>query len=181
MEPVTDRRTLIVIRHAKAEPFADSDHARRLTERGLSAARDVGRHLQSVGVLPDFALVSPAARTRETWAAVSAVTGEPAYGVSLDEAIYTGGPDVVLEALQAAPHDARTVAYVGHNPTAAYLGHLLDDGGGEPVAMSGLLGGFPPAAVAVLEVGVPWSELATATGRVVGYHVGGAGHPDAGG
>ena len=160
------------MRHAKAEPFAESDHARRLTDRGAAGARDAGAHLRDVGVRPDFAVVSPSSRTRETWAAVLASTGDPAYGVSFDEAVYTGGPDVVLEAVRAAPEQARTVLFVGHNPTAAYLCHLLDDGEGEPAAVSGLLEGFPPGALAVMEIGVPWSELAAETGRVVGYYVG---------
>ncbi len=62
--------------------------------------------------------------------------------------------------------------FVGHNPTAAYLCHYLDDGEGDPAAVSGLLQGFPPGAVAVLEIGVPWADLGAETGRVVGYYVG---------
>jgi phosphohistidine phosphatase len=160
------------MRHAKAEPFAENDRARRLTDRGVAAARDVGAHLLGVGIRPDFAVVSPAARTRATWEAVLESTGDPAHGVSFDDAVYTGGPDVVLEAVQAAPAEAGTVVFVGHNPTAAYLCHLLDDGEGDPSAVSRLLEGFPPGAMAVMEIGVPWADLAAETGRVVGYYVG---------
>ncbi len=160
------------MRHAKAEPFAETDHARRLTDRGIAAARDVGAHLRDSGIRPDFVLVSSAERTRDTWAAVSELAGAGSAEVRLDDAVFTGSPDVVLEALRAAPADAGTVMFVGHNPTAAYLCHLLDDGEGEPAAVSGLLEGFPPGAVAVMEIGVPWSELGPETGRVVGYYVG---------
>jgi phosphohistidine phosphatase len=160
------------MRHAKAEPFAETDHARRLTDRGVAAARDVGAHLRDSGIRPDFVLVSSAERARDTWAAVSELAGAGSAEVRLDDAVFTGSPDVVLEALQAAPADAGTVMFVGHNPTAAYLCHLLDDGEGEPAAVSGLLEGFPPGAVAVMEIGVPWSELGPETGRVVGYYVG---------
>jgi phosphohistidine phosphatase len=160
------------MRHAKAEPFAETDHARRLTDRGVAAARDVGAHLRDSGIRPDFVLVSSAERARDTWAAVSELAGAGSAEVRLDDAVFTGSPDVVLEALRAAPADAGTVMFVGHNPTAAYLCHLLDDGEGEPAAVSGLLEGFPPGAVAVMEIGVPWSELGPETGRVVGYYVG---------
>jgi len=160
------------MRHAKAEPFAETDHARRLTDRGIAAARDVGAHLRDSRIRPDFVLVSSAERTRDTWAAVSELAGAGSAEVRLDDAVFSGSPDVVLEALQAAPADAGTVMFVGHNPTAAYLCHLLDDGEGEPAAVSGLLEGFPPGAVAVMEIGVPWSELGPETGRVVGYYVG---------
>lgn len=169
---MTDRRRLIVMRHAKAEPFAATDQARRLTDRGLAAARDVGTHLRDQRLQPDYALVSSAVRTRETWDAVAEAGGLTGCEVSFDDTLFTGSADVVVEALLAAPAEARTVMFVGHNPTAAYLCHLLDDSEGNPDAVSGLLQGFPPAAVAVLEVGVAWSDLAAETGRVVDYYVG---------
>jgi phosphohistidine phosphatase len=160
------------MRHAKAEPFAASDHVRRLTERGLAAARDVGRHLRDRATLPDYAVVSSALRTRQTWDAVVASSGLTDCEVSFDDAVFTGSADVVMEALRAAPQDAATVMFVGHNPTAAFVCHHLDDGEGDVTAVSELLHGFPPGAVAVLEVTVPWAELGPETGRVVDYYVG---------
>jgi phosphohistidine phosphatase len=160
------------MRHAKAEPFAATDHVRRLTERGLASARDVGRHLHDEGLTPDYVLVSTSTRTRQTWSAVAEALDTSRSEVSFDDALFTGSADVVVEALQGTPEDAATVMFVGHNPTAAYLCHYLDDGEGDPAAVSGLLRGFPPGAVAVLEVGVPWADLGAGTGRVVGYYVG---------
>ena len=64
---MTDRRRLIVMRHAKAEPFAATDHGRRLTDRGRAGARDAGAFLRDAGPVPDYALVSSSTRTRETW------------------------------------------------------------------------------------------------------------------
>ncbi len=160
------------MRHAKAEPFASSDHERRLTDRGFEGARDVGRRMAAEGLLPDYALVSTAIRTRQSWSALAEVAGFQDVAVSFDDAVFTGSPDVVLDALRQVPDDAGTVLFVGHNPTAAYLCHFLDDGEGDPAAASGLLQGFPPASVAVLDVGVPWSELAAECGRVTRYFVG---------
>ncbi|MEP7092105.1 MAG: histidine phosphatase family protein [Nocardioidaceae bacterium] len=168
---MTDRR-LVVMRHAKAEPFAATDHARRLTDRGRESARDAGSHLRATGLLPEFALVSSALRTRETWSAVAEAAGATAAAVRYDEALFTGSADVVLDALRSVPAAAGTVVLVGHNPTAAYLCHLLDDGDGEVSAVSGLLQGFPPGALTVLEIGVLWADLAVETGRVVDYYVG---------
>jgi phosphohistidine phosphatase len=160
------------MRHAKAEPFAASDDVRRLTDRGLAGARDVGDHLRERHTMPDYAVVSSAVRTRQSWEAVVETSGMGDVEVSFDDAVFTGSPDVVIEALRAAPEDARTVMFVGHNPTAAYLCHLLDDGGGDEESVSEMLHGFPPGAVAVLDVSVPWAELAPETGRVVDYYVG---------
>ena len=165
-------RRLIVMRHAKAEPFADSDQARRLTDRGLAEAGDAGRHLAAAGLRPDFALVSSATRTRQTWDAVAEAAGLEDAEVSFDDALFSGSPDVVLEAVRRAPADAGTVMFVGHNPTAAFLCHLLDDGEGDPDASSELLCGFPPAAVATLETSARWVDLGPECGRVVGFYVG---------
>jgi phosphohistidine phosphatase len=169
---VTDRRRLIVVRHAKAEPFAPSDQERRLTDRGAADARDVGTRLGEASLLPDYAVVSTAVRTRQTWAALAETSGAHDTEVSFDEAVFTGSPDVVLEALRAAPEDASTVLFVGHNPTAAYLCHLLDDGDGDPEATSGMLHGFPPASACILEISVPWADLAAETGRLLAFHAG---------
>ena len=167
---MTDRRRLIVMRHAKAEPFASSDHARTLTDRGLAGARAAGAHLRELGVAPDYAVVSSALRTRQTWDAVVEVAGFTDSEVSFDDAVFSGSPDVVLEALRAAPADAGTLMFVGHNPTAGFLVHFLDDGEGDPAALSELLHGFPPGAVALLDVGVAWADLGPETARVVDFH-----------
>ncbi len=169
---MTGGQRLIVMRHAKAEPYAANDHVRRLTDRGVVSARDIGRQLHAQGLTPDYAAVSSATRTRQTWAALSEALDVSGCQVSFDDALFTGSADVVVEALHAAPAEAETVMFVGHNPTAAYLCHYLDDGGGDPAAVSELLKGFPPSAVAVLEINVPWAELGAETGRVVGYYVG---------
>ena len=172
VDAVTDRRCLIVMRHAKAEPFASSDHARTLTDRGLASARDAGAHLRDTKVSLDHAVVSSAVRTRQTWEAVVEVAGFKDVEVSFDDAVFTGSAEVALEVLQAVPEDARSVMFVGHNPTAAFLCHYLDDGEGDPAAVSAMLRGFPPGAVALLELSVRWSELGSETGRVTDFYVG---------
>jgi phosphohistidine phosphatase len=160
------------MRHAKAEPYAANDHVRRLTDRGVASARDVGRHLHDKGLTPSYVAVSSATRTRQTWAAVAEALDVSGTEVSFDDALFTGSADVVVEALHAVPADAETVMFIGHNPTAEYLCHYLDDGGGDQAAVSDLLKGFPPGAVAVLDIRVPWADLGAETGHVVGYYVG---------
>ena len=165
---MTQRRTLIVMRHAKAEPFAPSDHARALTDRGRSEATAAGEHLAAAGLRPDHVVVSSASRTVETWD-VMAQVADCDVQATVDEALYHGNPDAVLESLRLSPEDASVVLFVGHNPTASYLCHLLDDGEGEAVALEGLLRGFPTGALAVFEVAQPWSDLAYESGRLVGF------------
>lgn len=168
---MTDRRRLVVLRHAKAEPFAASDHARRLTDRGVADAAAAGAHLAATGVVPDHAVVSTAARTRMTWVAVRDTSGSEAEAV-FEDAVYHGDAEATLETLRTVPAAASTVLWVGHNPTAAELANLLDDGSGDEGAVSGMLRGFPTGALVVFEIDVTWAELAPETGRVVDFHVG---------
>ncbi|HET7386425.1 MAG TPA: histidine phosphatase family protein [Nocardioidaceae bacterium] len=167
-------RRLIVMRHAKAEPYAADDHSRSLIARGRAAAQDAGKHLALIEAVPDHAVVSSARRASQTWQAVAKACGSTAEP-EFDETVFHGGIEVVLDRLRQVPDEARTVAFVGHNPLAAYLCQLLDDGEGEPAAMRGLLRGFPAGALAVLEVHSSWRELGPETGRVVDFYVGSGG------
>jgi len=161
------------MRHAKAESFSDDDHERVLTDRGVRAAADAGRHLSETGVSPDHVVVSSAVRAQGTW---DSVAGELSSGsaprVSVDESVYNGSPDVVLDALRAVPDGVATVLFVGHNPSAGYVANQLDDGDGDPDAINEMLHGFPAGALVVFEVAVPWSDLADECGRVVDFYVG---------
>lgn len=165
---MTEQRRLVVMRHAKAEPYASTDHARRLTDRGRAEARAAGTRLRELGLVPDHAIVSTAERTRMTWCEIAEATGSDV-GPQMDAAAYSGGVDVVLETIQTAPEQARVLLFVGHNPTAAYLCHLLDDGEGDPDAVSGMLHGFPTGAMVVFEVGGPWADLGAESARVVDF------------
>ena len=161
-----------MLRHAKAEPYADTDSARRLTARGRQAATAAGRFLAERGLVPDHALVSSAVRTRETWAAVREACGSDASEEITDD-LYAASPDDVLEAVRQVPGTASTCVYVGHNPTAAHLAAALDDGEADPEVLRGLLSGFPPSAAAVFELAVPWDEAGEGVGRLTHFHPGG--------
>ena len=168
---MTAGRRLVLVRHAKAEPFAATDQARDLTERGRREAEEAGRYLLERSVVPDHAVVSSAVRTRATWEAMEQAMTSGAE-VVYDAAVYSGSPDVVLEALRVVPENARTVVFVGHQPTIGYLAHMFDDGDGSPDALHSMLHGFPTASLAVFEVEAPWPELGPEGGRLVDFRPG---------
>lgn len=63
-----DQRTLIIVRHAKAESFGNTpDLSRPLTPRGHADANAAGAWLAAHGYRPDLVICSPAKRTRQTW------------------------------------------------------------------------------------------------------------------
>jgi phosphohistidine phosphatase len=158
------------MRHGKAEAFAAEDHRRRLTERGRRQATAAGEWLAEQGIVPTDAFVSSATRTRQTWKALVESNGTPAEA-RVEDAVYSADADSALDVLRQASADAEVVLYIGHNPTAASLAHVLDDGDPDPEAFRAMSAGFPTAAIAVLEISVPWAELDAATGHLVGFHV----------
>lgn len=164
-------RRLVLVRHAKAEPFAASDRARELTDRGRREAEAAGGYLREQGIVPDHAVVSSSLRTRGTWDAMEQALGSAAE-VVYDDAVYSGSTDVVLEALRVVPDAAKVVVFVGHQPTVGHIAHMLDDGEGDHEALHSMLHGFPTASIAVFDVEVPWDELGDETGRLVDFRAG---------
>ena len=164
-------RRLVVMRHAKAAQDGPTDFDRVLTDRGHADAAEAGAWLAGQGFAPDHALVSAAARTRETWASLAEGAGwdlEP----ELDRGLYSAEPDSAVDLIGLVDDGVSSLVVIGHNPTMAYLAQLLGDGEGDPAIESDLLAGFPTSAIAVFEYDGAWSDLAEGSARLVGYHVG---------
>lgn len=161
-------RTLVLLRHAKAEPDNPlGDHARTLASRGRRQATALGRQLaEAVGGI-DLAVVSGAARTVETYELLNSGLPKAPEIVTTDE-VYTAGPLEILDVLAevdtaAAPS---TVLVVGHEPTISTLAHFLDGDQSDHSAMVRF--GVPTATAVVLEVPVaPWSSLDQGDARIV--------------
>lgn len=159
-------RQLVVIRHAKAaDPGATTDHERPLTQRGHADARAMGEWLKDQGIRVDLVLCSTAVRTRETWADIVENSGLGAL-VENDERIYNASVERLLRVLAEEGRSARSVALVGHAPGMPSLAATLVEGADGAM----LDGGFPTCTGAVLEIQVPWEELAPGTARLSAVH-----------
>lgn len=114
-------RTLIVVRHGKSDwsvPVRDSE--RPLAPRGRKQTPKTGRWIAAHLDPPDLAVVSAAARARQTWDLVAAELPAPP-PVRLADAAYTFSGDELIDVVAALPDDARTVVLVGHNPAVEEL------------------------------------------------------------
>jgi phosphohistidine phosphatase len=124
-------RTLILLRHAKAEtPGAMRDFDRQLAARGRNDAEAAGSWLAAQGLRPDLVLCSTAARTRQTWhgVAVALAEADPTWRapqVRYEHGLYGGGRTEVVDLLRAAPRSASAVLVIGHNPTVSDVSALL--------------------------------------------------------
>jgi phosphohistidine phosphatase len=134
-------RTLVLLRHAKAEQPRDApDLERPLTARGHADASAAGAWLARHGLLPDVVLCSAARRTRQTWHDVAlGMTGAPPEGgpagssptIRYAMEAYEALPEDLLELVRAAQPDAGTVLLVAHNPGISLLSALLDPDGAD--------------------------------------------------
>jgi len=84
----------------------------------------------------------------------------------------TRRPQLLQGGLGRRVGDAGTVLLIGHNPTMAYLVHLLDDGSADADLFARVSAGFPTSALAVLDVPCSWSDLDVGGARITGFHVG---------
>lgn len=141
-------RTLVLLRHAKAEKPGDHpDVERRLTKRGQADAAAAGTWLAAESLVPGLVLCSPATRTRQTWhsAAIAIAEADPsvqAPEVRYERDLYAGGRSEVVDLLRGVPDAVSTVLVVGHNPTMSELSALLradGDGTVEEIRTCGLV------------------------------------------
>jgi phosphohistidine phosphatase len=165
-------KSLVLIRHAKAEASGPSDHGRRLSERGHADAAEAGEWLAQLGIEPDLAIVSDAVRTSETWEDVATAADWDLDLVEYTSDLYLAGPHRMLEIIQKPGKGIKTLVVIGHNPTISALAEYLDDGDGDEGASAEVAAGFPTSGVAVLEFDGKWKELDEAGASVTAFHVG---------
>lgn len=148
--------TLVIIRHAKSDwsrPISDRD--RPLADRGRKQAPKTGAWIAAHIGTPDLAIVSTAARTRQTWEAVAAELDEE-IETEFSEAAYTFDGRNLRRLVAEFPSSAETVALVSHNPAVEELVETLT---GEWVPM-------PTSAIAVIRL-PDWSSAGMEAGRLV--------------
>jgi phosphohistidine phosphatase len=158
---------LMLLRHAKAEKAeaGASDHARRLTTRGLSDTDLIGAYIARHELIPDAAIVSTAARTRETWERLVAALPDPP-PVTFDDRLYNAGTQAILTLVKATAPAVRTLLVIGHNPGMQELARLLI-ASGDVEARERLNENLPTAGLAVIEFAADgWRKLHPQCGRL---------------
>ena len=139
---------LLLVRHAEAVLHApEGDRERPLTKRGRGDAACLGQYCQAQGLIPSFALVSPALRARETWMAMWAeFSQKPAWEIA-DE-LYRADVEGLRERLGSVSAAVESLLMIGHNPVLAEFGRsLVDPRQSEPARLRH----FPAPCLAVID------------------------------
>ena len=120
----------MLLRHAKAvqqSPGGD-DFARDLQDKGKADAKRLGTYLADKKLLPDLALVSTAARTKQTYEIVAAALGRPG-AVRYEQALYNATGGELRGILRSLDPAIQTLMIVGHNPGIADAAAMLSRDG----------------------------------------------------
>ena len=160
-------RRLILLRHAKTEREAPSgkDRDRRLEERGISDAVDIGRWLARHDYDRGLALVSTATRAQETWNLIAPDLRN--VQVEYVPALYGADPSELLEFVhETSVQDPKQLLIVGHNPGLHEfaLGLILR---GDQHGRDALDTNLPTAGVVIIDFATDdWSEVRFRSGKL---------------
>lgn len=160
-------KELLLLRHTKSswdEPGL-SDFDRPLAPRGRKDAPRIGRALAELKWRPQMALVSPSARTRETWKLVKAETKhlpKPTFS----EALYETPAEQLLAKLRHVPEKVDSLMLLGHNPGLQDLALRLAGQGSDEAILQKLRKKLPTGGLARLEFDGSWNELGQGEARL---------------
>jgi len=146
-------RRLILFRHAKAEPRApgQDDFDRPLAERGREDAGLIGKALAQHNLAPDYALISPARRTAETW--ICCRDNFPRIRAELNRELYNAAPEDIRAAIETIAERCDTLMVIGHNPGIHELAvELLEDASAARADVERVAARFPTATAAILDI-----------------------------
>jgi len=141
------------------------DRARRLIERGRKDAVKVGAYMASHGLTPDRVVVSPSARTQETWK-FAATAFRPAPATNPAERLYNATTTAIVGVIKETPATAHTQLVVGHNPGLHEVALLLI-ASGDIEAREQLREKLPTSSLVIIDFAVDsWGKLHPQSGRL---------------
>jgi phosphohistidine phosphatase len=160
-------RRLILFRHAKAERSEPGmeDRGRALIERGRKDAGKIGAYMAGHALVPERVVISPAARTQETWK-FAATAFRPAPAAMTAEQLYNATPHGIFALIKEAPASAHTLLIIGHNPGLHELALMLI-ASGDVDTRERLREKLPTSGLVIIDFAFDnWAKLHPQSGRL---------------
>jgi phosphohistidine phosphatase len=146
------------------------DQDRRLDERGLKDAAEMGAWIGTHPPFPNQVMVSPAVRATQTWDIAWEAMKEhtPKPRVELVPELYGAETTQLLQSIRmASVSDPKRLMLVGHNPGMHELALALI-GSGEKAARQALSDNLPTSGLAIFDFDIDdWNDVAFRRGRLV--------------
>lgn len=149
---------LLVMRHAKAEPFGDGgDESRSITDKGSKQAKTVAKGLIEMRLTPDRIACSSAMRARQTLDRMLKAFGD---GPKVDyrQALYSDGMQAVFDELATTSKKIHTLMILGHEPTVSISCQWLASSDSDAHRLDLLNLGLSTASVVVFGSNQPFSQ-----------------------
>ena len=141
------------------------DRARVLVERGRKDAAKIGAYMAGHALIPDRVVISPAARTQETWK-FAATAFRPAPAAMTAEQLYDATPHAIFAVIKQTPASAHTLLVVGHNPGLHEVALMLI-ASGDIDTRERLREKLPTAGLVIIDFAFDaWSKLHPQSGRL---------------
>ena len=155
----------MLLRHAKAvQQSRGDDFARDLQDKGRRDAALLGAYLRRHDLVPDVALVSAAARTRQTFDGLKATIEAP-LPAQFDDELYNATAGEIRIMLRATQPAVERLIIVGHNPGIADLALMLARDG-DIAEIGRMRSRFAPCSLAVITCEAEdWADVAAKGGR----------------
>jgi len=168
---MNNTKTLIILRHgeAKTAGIGEVDANRPLTEAGKKDAENAGLFLSKNSIKLDFALCSPAARTRQTLEEIQKSFPTP-IPTEYHPKIYHASDHDLLALLASTPENVQNLLLIGHNPALHQLAIALAKSGDEKL-IHNLYMQFQPCSMAIFSLNNLWKNLAKFGGELKIFRV----------
>lgn len=161
-------RRLLLLRHAKTEPSepGKNDLSRVLVERGRQDAAKMGAYLATHKLSPDRVILSPAARSQQTWQHMAGAKARSTAAPDTLEQIYDATAHDIFAAIAGQPDHVQALLIVGHNP-GLHEAALTLIASGSVDARELLREGLPTAGLIVIDFQFDaWGKLHPQSGRL---------------
>lgn len=120
-------KTLILMRHAKAEPqsISQCDLNRSLQSRGKRDSKKAAGSLLKMKVMIDMLITSPAVRATKTAQIIRKKLGKNMKSWSIREGLYGSDTNHLSNMIRQTPAQINTLMLIGHNPELDELASQL--------------------------------------------------------
>lgn len=120
-------KTLYIARHAKSSWDFSSipDYDRPLLDTGVSRMKRITEYLKKQEARPDLIVTSHAVRAKETARIIALGLLYPVDKIVIDEKIYHGDMDDLINLITALSNDVDRAMIVGHNPMMTTLSNIF--------------------------------------------------------
>jgi len=158
---MTNKKTLILMRHGEKLETQSCDYERPLSEKGERQSRFVANQFNIRGIKPELVLYSGSPRTKQTAEQFESQFSHSFDRIDSGQELYRAASEDAMMTVMAKyiPDTAQNVLVVGHNPGICLLVHYLARNA-PPQMLAALQNNYPSSTACLFEISAEhWWEI----------------------